>query len=166
MVVDRPWKRLHLLLISLVLLISYQQPIAVQHSKSTRGSTMPITTQMVNLAITPIHDEATTTRNIWMTLEAWKTIIYQYYDLDDELGFTMNTLTRAVFGRFRLAPATASNRLLAAFSGDGIHCSVFAAHGSFRTESNPYRGRLLFLILPSMEYSSYIVIISILWWSI
>ena len=57
---------------------------------------MSVTTQMVNSAITATHDEASTTRNKWLTLEAWKTIIYHYYNLDDELGFTMNTLTRAV----------------------------------------------------------------------
>ena len=55
-----------------------------------------ITTQMVNSAITATHDEACTTTNKWLTLEAWKTIIYHFYDLDDELGFSMNTLTTAV----------------------------------------------------------------------
>ena len=96
MMIERPWKRLHLLLISLALLISYQQPIAVQHFKMARERNMSITTQVVNLAITAIHDEVSTTRNKWLTLEAWKTIIYHYYDLDDELGFSMNILTRAV----------------------------------------------------------------------
>ena len=91
MVVDRPLKRLHLLLLSVSLLISYQQPIAVQHFKSDTESTMSITTQMVNSAITAIHDKASTTRNKWLTLEAWKTTIYHYYDLDDELGFSINT---------------------------------------------------------------------------
>jgi hypothetical protein len=28
-------------------------------------------------------DEANTTSNKWLTLEAWKTIMYHYYDLDD-----------------------------------------------------------------------------------
>ena len=96
MVVNRPWKQLHLSLLSLVLLMSYQQPMAAQHFRSANESTMPVTAQMANLAITAIHDEASTTRNKWLTLEAWKTILYHYYDLDDELGFSMNILTRAV----------------------------------------------------------------------
>jgi hypothetical protein len=57
---------------------------------------MSVTAQMVNSAITVIRDEAPTTRNKWLTLEAWKTILYHCYDLDDELGFSMNTLVRAV----------------------------------------------------------------------
>jgi hypothetical protein len=89
-------KHLGVCLLSVVLLISYQQPIAVQHFKSTTESTMSVTTQMVNSAISTMRDEASTTRNKWLTLDAWKTILYHYYDFDDELGFTMNTLTRAV----------------------------------------------------------------------
>ena len=57
---------------------------------------MSVTTQMVKSAITAMWEQETTTRNKWLTLEAWKTILYHYYDLDDELGFTMNTLTKAV----------------------------------------------------------------------
>ena len=48
MVVDRPCKRLHFLLLSVVLLISSQQPTVVQHFKSTTESTVSLTTQMVN----------------------------------------------------------------------------------------------------------------------
>ena len=70
--------------------------MAVQHFKMATERNMSITSQMVNLAITTIHDEAPTTRDKWLTLEAWKTILYHYYDLDDELGFSMNILTRAV----------------------------------------------------------------------
>ena len=40
-------------------------------------------------------NEASTTRNKWLTLEGWKTIIYHYY-LDDELSFSMNRLKWAV----------------------------------------------------------------------
>ena len=76
-------KRVLLCLLSLVLLISYQTPIDVQHSKSTKESTMSVTSQMVNSAITAMRDEANTTSNKWLTLEAWKTILYHYYDLDD-----------------------------------------------------------------------------------
>lgn len=58
---------------------------------------METTTQMVNLAIKlAIHDEASTTRNKWLTLDVWKTIISYNHNLDDEHGFSMNTLTRAV----------------------------------------------------------------------
>jgi hypothetical protein len=57
---------------------------------------MSVTTKMVKSAITTMRDEASTTTNKWLTLEAWKTILYHYYGLDDELGFSMNTLTRAV----------------------------------------------------------------------
>jgi hypothetical protein len=57
MVVNRPWKQLHLLLLSPALLASYQQPIAAQHFKSTRESTLPVTAQMVNLGMTEIHDD-------------------------------------------------------------------------------------------------------------
>ena len=60
--VERPWKQLHLfLLLGVALLIAYQQPIAVQHFKrATERNTLITTTQMVNLAITAIHDEAST----------------------------------------------------------------------------------------------------------
>ena len=61
--VERPWKQLHLfLLLGVALLIAYQQPIAVQHFKRATERNMSITTtQMVNcLAITAIHDEAST----------------------------------------------------------------------------------------------------------
>jgi hypothetical protein len=57
---------------------------------------MSVTTKIVKSAITAIRDEATTTRNKWLTLEAWKTIVYHYYDFDDELGFNINLLTRAL----------------------------------------------------------------------
>jgi hypothetical protein len=96
MVVDRPWKPLHFLLLSVVLLISSQQPLAVQHFKSTTESTMSVTPQIVYSAITAIRNEAYTTHNKWMTLDAWKTIMFHYYDFDDDMGFSVNTLTRAV----------------------------------------------------------------------
>jgi hypothetical protein len=96
MVVDHPWRRLHLLLLSVILLISSQITIAVQHFKSTTESSMSVTRNVVHSAITAIHDEASTTRNKWMMLDAWKTIMYHYYDLDDEMGFIRNTLTRAL----------------------------------------------------------------------
>jgi hypothetical protein len=83
-------------LFSVALLISYQQPIAVEHIKSATESSTSVTTQTINSAITAIRDEESTTRNKWFTLEAWKTIIHHYYDLDDQLGFSLNTLTRAV----------------------------------------------------------------------
>jgi hypothetical protein len=89
-------KRVLLWLFSVVLLISYPKPIDLQHFKSTTESSMSVTTQMVNSAIAAMRDEANTTSNKWLTLEAWKTILYHYYDLDDELGFSMNILTRAV----------------------------------------------------------------------
>jgi hypothetical protein len=89
-------KQLTVLLISAVLLISYQKPTAVQHFKSTSLIIMSVTSKIVNSAITAIGDEATTTRNKWLTLEAWKTILYHYYDLDDQLGFNINLLTKAV----------------------------------------------------------------------
>ena len=60
--VERPWKQLHvLLLLGVALLIAHQQPIAVQHFKrATECNTSITTTQMVILAITAIHDEAST----------------------------------------------------------------------------------------------------------
>ncbi len=83
-------KQLHLFLL-------YQQPIvAVEHIKSATESSMSVTTQSVNSTITAIWDEESTMRNKWLTLEAWKTILYHYYDLDDQVGFSLNTLTRAV----------------------------------------------------------------------
>jgi hypothetical protein len=96
MVVDRPWNRLHLLLFSAALLTSFQQPTAVQHFKSTAESSMSVTRDVVHSAIMAIHDEASMTRNKWMTLDAWKTVLHHYYDLDDEMGFSRNTLARAV----------------------------------------------------------------------
>jgi hypothetical protein len=48
---------------------------------------MSVTTQMVNSAITAMRDEANTTSNKWLTLEAWKTILYHSYDLDDAIYF-------------------------------------------------------------------------------
>ena len=89
-------KHIGVCLLSVVLLTSYQKPIAVQHFKSDAESTMSVTAQMVKSALTTMRDEASTTTNKWLTLEARKTILYHYYDLDDELGFSMNTLTRAV----------------------------------------------------------------------
>jgi hypothetical protein len=96
MVVDRPWNRLHLLLFCAVLFTSFQQPTAVQHFKSTTESSMSVTSDVVHSAIMAIHDEASTTRNKWMTLDAWKTALHHCYDLDDEMGFSRNTLARAV----------------------------------------------------------------------
>jgi hypothetical protein len=82
-----------------------------------------VTSQMVNSAITAMRDEANTTSNKWLTLEAWKTILYHYYDLDDPLGFSMNILTRAVklFGsavdsKFYRSPASSRTRHLNHFS--------------------------------------------------
>ncbi len=57
---------------------------------------MSVTTKIVKSAIKAIRDEATTTRNKWLTLEAWKTIVYHYYDFDNELGFDINLLTGAL----------------------------------------------------------------------
>jgi hypothetical protein len=88
MVVDRPWKRLHLSLLSVLLLISSQQPMDVQHIKNNTERSMSVTRDVVHSAMTAIHDEASTTRNKWMTLDAWKTTMYHYYDLDDEMGFS------------------------------------------------------------------------------
>jgi hypothetical protein len=82
--------------ISVLLLISSQRPIAVQHIKSNTERRMSATRNVVHSAITAIHDEVSTTRNKWMTLDAWKTIMYHYYDFDDEMGFSLATLTRAV----------------------------------------------------------------------
>jgi hypothetical protein len=46
-----------------------------------------VTTKIVKSAIKAIRDEATTTRNKWLTLEAWKTIVYwlQYKPFDNGL---------------------------------------------------------------------------------
>jgi hypothetical protein len=79
-----------------LLLMSHQTPIAAQHFKSDAESTMSVTAQMVKSALTTMRDEASRTTNKWLTLEARKTILYHCHDLDDELGFSMNTLTRAV----------------------------------------------------------------------
>jgi hypothetical protein len=57
MVVDRPWNRLHLLLFSVLLLISSQKPMAVQHIKSNTERSMSVTRNVVHSAITAIHDE-------------------------------------------------------------------------------------------------------------
>jgi hypothetical protein len=57
---------------------------------------MSVTTKILKSAVTAIRDEATTTRNKWLTLEAWRTIIYHYYDFDDDMGFSVNLLTRAL----------------------------------------------------------------------
>jgi hypothetical protein len=54
-----------------------------------------MTTQMVKSAITATWEQETTTRNKWLTLEVWKTILYHYYDIEDVIGLSMNTLTRA-----------------------------------------------------------------------
>ena len=69
------------------------------------------TAQMVNSAITAMRDEASTTTNKWLTLKAWKTILYHYYDLDDELGFSVNAFTRAVklFGSIVESKVSAGN---------------------------------------------------------
>jgi hypothetical protein len=97
MAVDRPWKRLHSLLSSAAFLISSQKPLAPQLFKSATESSMSVTPNVVHSAITAIHDEAaSTTRNKLMTLDAWKTAMRHCYDLDDEMGSSMNTLTRAV----------------------------------------------------------------------
>jgi hypothetical protein len=96
MVDDRPWKRLHLLLFVVVLLISSQQPIAVQHIKSTTTTIMSVNRTIVYSAFTAIRNEASTTRNKWMTLDAWKTIMCHYFDLDAQLGFERHCLTRAL----------------------------------------------------------------------
>jgi hypothetical protein len=96
MVVDRPWNRLHLLLFSASLLSSSQKPAAVQHVSSDAERSMSVTRNVVHSAITAIHDEASTTRNKWMTPDAWKTAMCHYYDSVDEMGFSLTTLTRAV----------------------------------------------------------------------
>jgi hypothetical protein len=83
-------------LLSVALLISYQQPIAVEHIKSATESSMSVTTQCVNAAIKAIRDKESMTRNKWLTLEAWKAILYHYSDLDDQVGFSLNNLTGAV----------------------------------------------------------------------
>jgi hypothetical protein len=100
MVVDHPWKQLHLLLLSVVLLISSQQPIAVQYIKNTTKSTLLVTCTIVYSALTAIRDEASKMRNKWMPLDAWKTIMYHYYDIDDQLGFKINCLTTRVVKLF------------------------------------------------------------------
>jgi hypothetical protein len=69
-------KQLHLFLLSVALLISYQQPIAVEHIKSATESSMSVTTQTVNSAITAIRDKESKMRNKWLTLEAWKRTKY------------------------------------------------------------------------------------------
>jgi hypothetical protein len=89
-------KLLCVCLLSRVLFASYQQPIAVQRFRSALESTMSVTAQMVNPAITAIHDKASTTRNKLLTLEAWTTVLYHCCNLEDQLGFSMSTLTRGV----------------------------------------------------------------------
>jgi hypothetical protein len=53
-------KLLCVCLLSALLLMSHQQPTAMQHFKSDTESTMSVTAQVVNSAITSIHDESST----------------------------------------------------------------------------------------------------------
>jgi hypothetical protein len=141
-------KQLHLFLLYAALLISYQQPIAVEHIKSTTESSMSVSTQTVNSAITAIQDEEPRTRNKWLTLDAWKTIIYPHYDLDDQLGFSLNTLTRdmRLFG-------SASDSTVRQGNTTGVHLrtQAFVKHNKNGKKIGTDRFRFLLLTDPMAE---------------
>jgi hypothetical protein len=75
-----------------------QEPMVVQHFKCATQSIMSVTRNVAHFAKTAIQDEASTRRNKWMTPDAcgWKTAMCHCHDSDDEMGFNVNTLTRAV----------------------------------------------------------------------
>jgi hypothetical protein len=94
---------------------------------------MSVTRNVVHSAITAIHDEASTTRNKWMTLDAWKTIMYHYYDLYDQLGFSLKTLTRAV----KLLGATVDSKVCGGNStGVHIFACIHSSSSTARMERN------------------------------
>ena len=67
--------------------------------------------------------------NKWLTLEA-STIIYHCYNLDEELGFSMNTLTRVIklFGG-----TSAMNSKVSGGNSTGVHLHT---HGFVKYEKN------------------------------
>ena len=111
---------------------------------------MSVTTKIVKSAIKAIQDEATTMRNKqattmrnkWLTLEAWKTIIYHYYDFDNELGFDINLLTRALklFGS-----SIDSNVCLGNLTGVHLRTQYFVKYATNGTKSGTDRVRCLLL---------------------
>jgi hypothetical protein len=84
-------------------------------------------------AITVMREEASTTRNKWLTLEAWRTILYHYYDLHDQLGFSLNTLTRAV----KLLGAAVDSKVCGGNStGVHIFACILSSSSTARMERN------------------------------
>ncbi len=101
-----------------------------------------MTAKNVKSAIKTIGEEATTTKNKWLTLEAWKTIVYHYYDLDNELGFYINLLTRALklFGS-----SIDSNVCLGNLTGVHLCTQYFVKYDTNGKKSGTDRVRFLLL---------------------
>jgi hypothetical protein len=83
-----------------------------------------------------------------LTLEAWKTIIYHYYNLDDQLGFSLNTLTMAVrlFGS-----ATDSTVRQGNTTGVHLQTQAFVKRNKNGKKLGMDRFRLLLLTDPTAE---------------
>jgi hypothetical protein len=95
-----------------------------------------------------ITDKESRTRNKWLTLEAWKTIIYYYYDLDDQLGFSLNTLTRAerLFGSAIDSTVRQGNT-----TGVHLRTQAFVKHNKNGKKLGTDRFRFLLLTDPTAE---------------
>ena len=102
---------------------------------------MSVTTQIVNSAVNAIREERIPTRNKWLTVEAWRTILYYYYDLDDQFGFTINRFIRAIkmFGT-----AVESNVFLGNCTGVHLRTQYFVKYGKDGKKSTE---RVMFLLL-------------------
>jgi hypothetical protein len=52
--------------------------------------------KLIISALTELLEEEPTTRDKWLTVDAWKQLLHTCYDFDDSIGFSVSDLNKAV----------------------------------------------------------------------
>jgi hypothetical protein len=72
---------------------------------------MVVERKIISSALLELRNEEPTTRDKWLTVDAWKKIIYTRYDFDSTIDFSASDSNRALnlLGAIRLKVSTGNN---------------------------------------------------------
>ena len=72
---------------------------------------MVVARKIISSALVELGNDEPTTRDKWLTVDAWKKIIYIHYDFDSNINFSASDSNRALnlLGAIRLKVSTAGN---------------------------------------------------------
>ena len=72
---------------------------------------MVVERKIISSALLELGKEGPTTRDKWLTVDAWKSLLYNHYDFDSSIDLSIREFSRALhnLGTIRLKLSTGNN---------------------------------------------------------